>query len=183
MLRMLFFVVVLLRYRNLCAIMTLENKGFTFCFIVSFFENGSIPASFYLFSSLLLFYCTIGRKNFAGVRIQTADFWCRKQPFYHLSQNHWPVLLFTLLPTVASDFDSLRVFIIFRNFTNHAFRVTIQDTWLTRTDPWHQIDGILFWVPVQQVEPFWTDLMHLTFYCLDTMIDWWVQTVVEDFDK
>ena len=43
-----------------------------------------------LFLYFCLFYFTIGRQNFAGVWIWTADLWCWKRPLYQLSHNHCP---------------------------------------------------------------------------------------------
>ena len=43
-----------------------------------------------LFLYFRLFYCTIGRLNFADVWIQTWDLWSWKHPPYQLSHNHCP---------------------------------------------------------------------------------------------
>ena len=42
-------------------------------------KDETFPASFSLFLTFLMFYCTIGKK-LVDVRTQTADLWCRKQP-------------------------------------------------------------------------------------------------------
>ena len=59
---------------------------------VCVFFNGSILASFSLFSSYL--YYTIDRYIFDNVGIRTADLCCWKRPLCQLCHNHYPQCLF-----------------------------------------------------------------------------------------
>ena len=47
----------------------------------------SRPLYFRLFNTVLIQWIV---NKIVDVRIQTSDLWCRKQPLYQLSPNHWP---------------------------------------------------------------------------------------------
>ena len=59
-----------------------------FCLWLLFKVSHSRPLFYYF----CLFYCTIGRENFADVWKWTADLWGWKRPLYQLSHNHCPSL-------------------------------------------------------------------------------------------
>ena len=54
----------------------------------SSFLRWAIPGVFFFIFVFSVFFCTIGRSNFANDGIQTTDIWCWKRPLYQLSHHH-----------------------------------------------------------------------------------------------